>query len=59
MTKLEAFDRIKAKIDALTDEQVEERRGWPAASWRRLVDIRAAADPHGLFLSPRPEAKAR
>jgi FAD/FMN-containing dehydrogenase len=43
----------------MADEQVEEQRGWPAASWRRLADIRAAADPHGLFLSPHPAAKQR
>jgi hypothetical protein len=38
----------------MADEDVEEQRGWPATSWRRLVDIRAAADPHGLFLPPHP-----
>jgi hypothetical protein len=36
---------------------VDEQRAWPASSWQRLVDIRAAADPHGLFLSPHPAAK--
>jgi FAD/FMN-containing dehydrogenase len=43
----------------MADEQVEEQRGWPAASWRRLLEIRAAADPHGLFVSPHPAARAR
>ena len=41
----------------MADEDVDEQRGWPASSWQRLVDIRAAADPHGLFLSPHPAAK--
>jgi hypothetical protein len=41
----------------MADEEVEEQRGWPASSWQRLVDIREAADPHGLFVSPRPSAK--
>lgn len=38
----------------MADADVDEQRGWPASSWQRLVDIRAAADPHGLFLSPHP-----
>jgi FAD/FMN-containing dehydrogenase len=37
----------------MADEQVDERRGWPAASWRRLESLRAAADPTGLFVPPR------
>ena len=41
----------------MADADVDEQRGWPASSWQRLVDIRAAADPHGLFLSPHPAAK--
>ncbi len=41
----------------MADEDVEEQRGWPASSWQRLLDIRAAADPQGLFLSPHPAAK--
>ena len=41
----------------MTDADVEERRGWPASSWQRLVDIRAAADPDGLFLPPRPASQ--
>ena len=40
----------------MADADVEERRGWPHGSWQRLVDVRAAADPHGLFLPPRPAA---
>ena len=34
----------------MADEEVDERRGWPAASWQRLAALRAAADPHGLFV---------
>ena len=41
----------------MADADVDEQRGWPASSWQRLLDIRAAADPHGLFLSPHPAAK--
>lgn len=36
----------------MADPQVDARRGWPAASWRRLEAVRAAADQHGLFLPP-------
>jgi FAD/FMN-containing dehydrogenase len=36
----------------MADEDVDERRGWPAASWQRLAALRAAADPHGLFVPP-------
>ncbi|HYO39198.1 MAG TPA: FAD-binding protein [Nocardioidaceae bacterium] len=43
----------------MADDQVEEQRGWPAASWRRLVDIRTTADPRGLFLPPHPAAAAK
>jgi len=38
----------------MADEAVDERRGWPAASWQRLAALRAAADPHGLFVPPHP-----
>ena len=38
----------------MADETVDERRGWPAASWQRLAALRAAADPHGLFVPPHP-----
>ena len=41
----------------MADADVDEQRGWPGSSWRRLVDVRAAADPHGLFLPPRPAAR--
>ena len=41
----------------MADADVDERRGWPTSSWQRLVDIRAAADPYGLFLSPHPAAQ--
>ena len=40
----------------MADAEVDERRGWPAGAWQRLVDIREAADPQGLFLAPRPSA---
>ena len=36
----------------MADEEVDERRGWPAAAWQRLEAIRTAADPHGLFVPP-------
>ena len=36
----------------MADDEVDERRGWPGASWRRLAAIRAATDPHGLFVPP-------
>ena len=38
----------------MTDEAVDERRGWPAASWQRLAALRTAADPHGVFVPPHP-----
>jgi hypothetical protein len=38
----------------MADDKVAERRGRPDASWQRLAGIRAAADPHGLFVSPHP-----
>ena len=34
----------------MADEHADERRGWPAASWRRLAALRRAADPGGLFV---------
>ena len=34
----------------MADEEADERRGWPAAAWRRLASLRAAADPRGLFV---------
>jgi hypothetical protein len=36
----------------MADQDVDARRGWPAASWQRLSAVRAAADPHGLFVPP-------
>ena len=41
----------------MADADVDEQRGWPTNSWQRLVDIRGAADPERLFLSPRPGAQ--
>jgi FAD/FMN-containing dehydrogenase len=37
----------------MADGQVDERRGWSTESAQRLEAIRAAADPHGLFVLPR------
>lgn len=42
----------------MADGDVDERRGWPASSWQRLVDIRAAVDPDGLFLAPHSSTTA-
>ena len=39
---------------SMLDDQADERRGVPAASWRRLSEVRAAADPDGLFVVPHP-----
>ena len=41
----------------MSDEAVDERRGWPAASWQRLAALRAAADPHGLFVPRHPATR--
>jgi hypothetical protein len=38
----------------MADAQVAERRAWPTESAQRLEAVRAAADPHGLFVLPRP-----
>ena len=42
----------------MADEEADERQGWPGASWRRLAALRAAADPHGLFV-PRHRASGQ
>ncbi len=36
----------------MEDGEVDERRAWPVASWQRLADVRAAVDPHALFVPP-------
>lgn len=41
----------------MADADVDEQRGLPANSWQRLVEIREAADPGGLFLPPRPASR--
>ncbi|GAB3258073.1 FAD-binding oxidoreductase [Nocardioides dilutus] len=41
----------------MVDDEIDEQRGLPASAWQRLVDVRAAADPEGLFLAPHPPAK--
>ena len=43
----------------MADAAVDERRGWPDASWRRLAALRGAADPHGLFVPPPLGRRAR
>jgi hypothetical protein len=40
----------------MADGEVDERRGWSASSAQRLEAVRAAADPHGLFIPPRPRS---
>ena len=50
------MDSLRAwSLDAayllMVDEEIDERRGWPGASWQRLAAIRAAADPQGLFVT--------
>jgi FAD/FMN-containing dehydrogenase len=52
MTALQPWATESAYL-LMADEEVEERRGWPAASWQRLAALRAVADPHGLFVPPR------
>ncbi len=42
---------------SMVDDEVDVRRGWPQEAWRRLASIRAAADPQGLFVNPRPPPK--
>lgn len=51
MTALQAWEAESAYL-LMADEEVDERRGWPAASWRRLAALRTAADPQGLFVPP-------
>lgn len=38
----------------MADDKVAERYGWPENTWQRLAAIRAAVDPHGLFVTPHP-----
>jgi hypothetical protein len=38
----------------MADGEVDERRGWSSAAAQRLEAVRAAADPDGLFIPPRP-----
>ncbi len=51
MTALQPW-RSESSYLLMLDEQVDERRGWPAPSWQRLAALRNAADPHGLFVLP-------
>lgn len=39
---------------SMADGRLEEHHGLRTDSWQRLTEIRAAADPHGLFVSPHP-----
>lgn len=41
----------------MVDDEVDGRRGWPQAAWRRLSAVRAAADPNGLFVVPHRPAE--
>ena len=36
---------------SMVDDDVDTRRGWSPDAWRRLSAVRAAADPHGLFVT--------
>ncbi|GAA1801365.1 FAD-binding oxidoreductase [Agromyces neolithicus] len=40
----------------MADERADARSGWPAASLERLVDLRTAVDPNGMFVTPHPTA---
>ncbi|MDN5858893.1 MAG: hypothetical protein L0H84_09740, partial [Pseudonocardia sp.] len=42
----------------MADPAVDELRGWPTASYERLTALRAALDPHGLFVPTRPSQHA-
>lgn len=35
---------------SMVDDDVDARRGWSHAAWRRLSAVRDAADPNGLFV---------
>lgn len=34
----------------MVDRRTDGRQGWPQETWERLSAVRAAADPHGLFV---------
>ncbi len=51
MTSLQPW-RSESTYLLMLDEQVDERRGWPAPSWQRLAALRTAVDPQGLFVLP-------
>jgi hypothetical protein len=53
MTSLQPWQSGSAYL-LMVDESVDERLGWPAATWARLRDVRAATDPAGLFVAPHP-----
>jgi hypothetical protein len=53
MSALEPWDTGTSYL-LMADEQVTERRGWSSESAERLDGVRAAADPDGLFVPPRP-----
>ena len=43
---------------SMLDDQVDERRAMPSASWHRLTQVRSAADPDGLFVLPHVASEA-
>ena len=51
MTSLQPWSSESAYL-LMVDDVVDEHRGWPAASWRRLAALRTTADPRGLFVPP-------
>ena len=58
MTALQPWQAESAYL-LMTDGEVDERRGWPAASWRRLEALRTAADPQELFVPPHAAGRER
>lgn len=51
MRSLRTWDSGSAYL--LMSDSSDERRGWSEATGRRLAEVRAAADPTGLFVPPR------
>lgn len=55
MSALQPWDSGAAYL-LMADAEVDERHAWSTESARRLAQVRAAADPHGLFVAPRVQA---